>query len=120
MNPLVLTLHPAQFVYEENGSARSCYVNPEYSFKMEQKRKDDLKTAMNYHLFGLFLSRLSKLQGGCQIDTFPYLEKSETPLDPDKISLKADYAHCLSVARLFGYRPKFLLFHLNHFLGRNL
>jgi hypothetical protein len=117
-NFIVFILHPAQLFYGVNSTVKFSYNNPVYAFYLGRIKKNNLKVAIDFSLFKLFLSKLSNFQRACLVDTNPNLEESKTFLDPNKVDVKRNYDHCLSVASLFGYKPKFLLSHFNYFLGR--
>jgi hypothetical protein len=113
---LVFALHPCQMVYDVAKSLDVYLKNPMHPLRL--KRKNSLKFTLNLHIFRLFLSELCKLQKRGLIKVTPKLKESKTPLQPKRADIERNFNFCLSVTRLFGYKPKFLLSHFNHFFKR--
>jgi hypothetical protein len=116
---IVFILHPSQLCYKDDDTVKSSYCNSMYPFCFGQMKKSNLRSAIDFSLFRLFVLKLNNFQKAGLVDVDPCLEESKLLLDPSKVNVQRNYQHCLSVASLFGYKPRFLLAHFNHFLGRN-
>ena len=115
--PMILALHPCQLVFNNSGEKALNFHFKNLMHPFHLKPKNSLESTLDFCLFQSILSKLDKFRKMGLIHVTLELKESETPLKPERLGIGRNYIECLSTAsRLFGYKPKFLLSHYNHFL----